>query len=387
MVTYLARARRSSRPRGATTRARAHRGLILPATVAATLAAALLGAAPAHAGGTYCNLRYYYNSDGSPAWPSTQVNDPSQDSASCYAAPAIARFNGGTIIADSLQTIVGAVRTFVNLDGLTYWAVSSGYGGLFLAVGPPAVIPYSGGTELAFAAADQLAYMWEPVGSQLQGPAYPASSGISQNAPAIARTSTATELAATGRDDSLWFYWNIDGTPNWGSHQIVGPSEAVGTPAIVADDNSTEVAYIAPDASLWFYWIINGTTTWHPEEVSGPGTVWGGVAMTHSYGGIQISAPGPGGSIMFYWAADGTSTWHPEQVAGPGTMQGAPAMVAGNYTMEIAVTAPDGSLRYYWSYDGTPTWYGAQIAPPGTASTSPSMTRFNGGTEIAVAGP
>jgi hypothetical protein len=51
--------RRSRRPRGATTRARvrARRGLILPAAVAGTLAAALLGAAPAHAG-TSCNLRF-----------------------------------------------------------------------------------------------------------------------------------------------------------------------------------------------------------------------------------------------------------------------------------------------------------------------------------------
>jgi len=381
--------RRSRRPRGATTRARVRvrRGLILPAAVAGTLAAALLGAPPAHAGGYKCNLRYYFNYDGSPAWPSMQVNDPSQDLASCSMAPAIARFNGGTIIADSFQTIVGSVTTYVNPDGATNWTVSDAYGGLWWAVGPPAVIPYSGGTELAVPIADELAYMWEPVGSKLQGPEVPASSGISQNGPAIARTSTATEIAATGTDNSLWFYWNIDGTPNWGSHQIAGPSLAYGTPAIVADDNSTEVAYIGTDASLWFDWIINGTTTWHPEEVSGPGTVWGGVAMTHSYGGIQIAAPGPGGSIMFFWAADGTSTWHPEQVAGPGTMQGAPAMVAGNYTMEIAVTATDGSLRYYWSYDGTPTWYGAQIAPPGTASTSPSMTRSNGGTEIAVAGP
>ena len=67
-------------------------------------------------------------------------------------------------------------------------------------------------------------------------------SGNSQNGPAIARTSTATEIAATGQDDSLWFYWNIDGTPNWGSHQIAGPWLACGTPAITADANSTEVA-------------------------------------------------------------------------------------------------------------------------------------------------
>ena len=381
---------RSRRRRGAPghARSRARRGLIVAVAVSGTLAAALVSATPAYAGGYQCNLRYIFNYDGSNVWSSMQVNDPSQhEYAACSDAPAIARYNGGTIIAAHYQTIVGDVATYVNPDGAANWTLSDAYGGLFWAVGPPAVIPYSGGTELAVPVGFTLDYLWEPVGSKLQGPEFPASSGISHYAPAIARTSTATEIAATGTDSSLWFYWNIDGTPTWGSHQIAGPSLAYGTPAIVADDNSTEVAYIAPDGSLWFDWIINETDTWHEEEVSGPGTVWGGVAMTHSDGGIQIAAPGPGGSIMFFWAADGTSTWHPEQIAGPGTMQGAPAMVAGNYTMEIAVTATDGSVRYYWSYDGTSTWYGGQIAPPGYASSSPAMTRSNGGTEIAVAGP
>jgi hypothetical protein len=376
--------RRSRRRRGATTRVRvrARRGLILPVAVAGILAAALLSAAPAQA--SSCTLRYYFNYDGSPAWPSMQV----ANSASCSLTPAITRYNGGTTIAaisdDGLKW-----QTYANPDGWSSFYLNDN---VWFAVpdwGAPAVTPFSGGTEIAVPFYDSLFYYWEAGGQPFQNlpSAIDASPGIAHSAPAMTRTSTATEIAATGQDDSLWFFWNIDGSPNWGSHEIVGPSLAYGTPAITADDNSTEVAFIAPDASLWFYWIINGTTTWHAEEVSGPGTVWGGVAMTHSYGGIQIVAPGPGGSIMFFWAADGTATWHPEQVAGPGTMQGAPAMVAGNYTMEIAVTATDGSLRYYWSYDGTPTWYGAQIAPPGTASTSPSMTRSNGGTEIAVAGP
>jgi hypothetical protein len=379
--------RRSRRPRDVTTRARvcARRGLILSAAVAGILGAALLGAAPAHAGGV-CHLRYYFNYDGSPAWPSGQVSPATFES--CSVPPAIARYNGGTVIAATSAT-AGDFDTYVNTDGSPNWWPNDTWGGSDGGFGAPGLTPYSGGTEFAVTYSNALIYDWETGGSP--APANRgeliANSGVAPSAAAIARTSTATEIAATGTDNSLWFYWNIDGTPTWGSHQIVGPSLAYGTPAIVADNNSTEVAFIAPDASLWFFWIINGTTAWHEELVSGPGTIWGGVAMTHSYGGIQIATPGPGGSIMFFWAADGTDTWHPEQVAGPGTMHGAPAMVAGNYTMEIAVTATDGSLRYYWSYDGTPTWYGAQIAPPGTASTSPSMTRSNGGTEIAVAGP
>jgi hypothetical protein len=111
--------------------------------------------------------------------------------------------------------------------------------------------PYSGGTEFAVPISNALIYDGETGGS----PAPPgraeviANSGVALWAPAMARTSGATEIAATGNDLSLWFYWNIDGTPNWGSHQIVGPSLAYGAPAIVASDNSTEIAAIAPDAS------------------------------------------------------------------------------------------------------------------------------------------
>src|SRR5258708_1969364 len=84
---------RSRRLRGATPRdrVRARRGLILPAAVAGTLAAALLGAAPAHAGGGSCNLRYYFNYDGSTAWPSSQVSPAAFES--CSVPPAIARYN------------------------------------------------------------------------------------------------------------------------------------------------------------------------------------------------------------------------------------------------------------------------------------------------------
>jgi len=273
MATHPTRATRA--------RVRARRGLILAAAVAVPLAAALLGAVPAHASGN-CNLRYYVNYDGSPDWPVTPVTPATGES--CSMAPAIARYNGGTVIAATRADGSG-FGTWVNTDGSTAWWRNDSWGAVSPAVtGAPALTPYSGGTEIALTFYNGLTYDWEAGGS----PVPPergedvSTSGTSQNAPAMARTGTATEIAATGTDDSLWFYWNIDGTPTWGSHQIAGPSLAVGTPAIVADASSTDVAYIAPDASLWFYWIINGTTAWHPEEVSGPGTVWGGVAMTHS---------------------------------------------------------------------------------------------------------
>jgi hypothetical protein len=368
------------------TRGRARRGLILPAALAAALAAALLSAAPARAGGQ-CNLHYIFNYDGSPVWSNMAVG--SGPSTSCTLAPAIARYSGGTTIAATSGDDT-VFHTYVNPDGWPAFSVNYTYGiaGLLPDLGPPAMTSSGAGTAVAFSIAGGGVYFSEPGQIDSLPAVYSGDLSLS-GAPAIARTGWSTEIAATGADDSLWFFWNLDGTPywDWSSDQLAGPSQAYFAPAIAADYTYTRVAYIAPDGSLWFDWVVNGNTTWHPEEVSGPGTVWGGLAMTHSYGGVQIAAQGPRGSLLFFWAADGTSTWHPEQIAGPGTMQGAPAMVAGNNTEEIAVRATDNSLRYYWSYDGTPTWYQGQIAPPGYASTDPSMTRSSGGTEIAVAGP
>ena len=232
--------RRSRRRRGGSARGARGRRVILPAAVAGALTAALLAAPPAHANSYQCNVRFYYNFDGSSAWPSARVNDPSQQEyAACFGAPAIARYNGGTVIAAHYQTIVGSVWTYVNPDGAANWTVSDSYGGSWLAFGPPAMTSYGGGTELAVPVVDTLEYLWEPAGSTLQGPGIPASSGISQNAPAIARNSTGTVIAATGRDNSLWFYWNADGSPAWGSHQVVGPAQVSGAPAIATTGNST----------------------------------------------------------------------------------------------------------------------------------------------------
>ena len=370
-------ARRSRHCRWAPARVRARRGLILFVAVAAGLAAALLSAQPAHASG--CIMSYIFNYDGSPVWS----NIPVSAQGSCGIRPAIARWPSGTMITTA-GGLYSGFETWQNFDGSGNF---SDYGGGFgYSWGWPAMLSGSS-PQIVITLDNRLRYFTAPPEAGLQGNVELPGPPVSLAAPAIARAGTATEVAATAADYSLWFYWNIDGTPTWVPEQIAGPWRAFGAPAIAADATATEVSAEAVDGSLWFYWILNGTTTWHAEEVAGPGSLWSGPAMTHSDGGIQIAAQGPNGSLIFYWAADGTTTWHREQVAGPGTMQGVPAMVAGNYTMEIAVTATDDSLRYYWAYDGTGTWYGGQIAPPGYATSSPAMTRSNGGTEIAVAEP
>ena len=66
--------RRFRRRRGGPDRGARGRKVTLAAAAADALAAALLGAPPAHAGGYQCNLRFYYNVDGSPDWPGAQAH-------------------------------------------------------------------------------------------------------------------------------------------------------------------------------------------------------------------------------------------------------------------------------------------------------------------------
>ena len=80
--------RRFRRPRGMPARGARGRRVILAVAAAGALAAALLGAPPAHAAG--CNLRFYYNFDGSWAWPSESV----ASDMSCSETPAIVRYTG-----------------------------------------------------------------------------------------------------------------------------------------------------------------------------------------------------------------------------------------------------------------------------------------------------
>ena len=271
---------------GAATRAR-YRALILPVAVA--LAAAVLGAAPAHAGGG-CNLRYYVNTDGSPNWPSVPVNDPSPSGFfSCSVTPAIARWPGGTMVTGDDAWLPGFF-VYKNDDGGGNFKYYVQLGGKS-SVGAPAMISGSS-PRLAVSIDNTLAYFLAPPDSGLQGYLQVAGQGVSVNAPAIARAGTATEIAATGTDDSLSFYWIINGTSTWHAEQIGRPGTMQGAPAMVAGNYTEEIAVTARDGSMRYYWSRDGTPTWYGAQIAPPGTVSTSPAMTRFNGGTEIAIAG-----------------------------------------------------------------------------------------------
>jgi len=369
-------------------RARLRRWLVVPAALAGVLPAVLLGAPPARAAGG-CDLHYWWTPfDSTSSWVDAVISSGAP--LSCGTSPAIARFNGGTLIGAAPTSPYG-FRTLRNPDGSPYWE----WGGVWASasegmVGPPSMTAYSNGVESAETAGNGV--YGEDLYSQTIPNGYP---GIGQGsqvstglrlepwAPGIARSSGGTVLAATGIDCSLWFYWSSDGSPGWSPEQVAGTWKAVDAPSVTVGDGGVQISAIGPGGSLWFYWAADGTPTWHPEQVAGPGSAAGGQAMTHSGGAIQIAAAAPDGSLWFYWAADGTPTWHAEEVAGPGSVSGTPAMTSAGGSMEIAATSADGSLWFYWAYDGTASWHPQLLSGPGTTFASPAMTTSSGTYEIA----
>ena len=261
---------------GRTARTRLRRWLVLPAALAGILAAVLSGAGPAQAG-AYCHLWFYYSFFGSPAWTHEAV----ADNTSCFVRPAIVRTNDGTEIA-AIMSDRTSFDTYVNQDGSPAWDINDSFGGNINSLGGPALTTYSGGTEMTITGYGGLSYAWEPYGQTIAhgggGSSVVARPGIGPWAPGITRTSGATEIAAAGNDGTLWFYWNIDGSPTWNPEQVAGAWMATDSPALMTYGGATQVAAIAADGSLNFYWVTNGTSTWHPQQVPEPGPASGAPA-------------------------------------------------------------------------------------------------------------
>jgi hypothetical protein len=92
------------------------------------------------------------------------------------------------------------------------------------------------------------------------------------------------------------------------------PAMAGTTPSMITNGNSVNIAIQGPNDSLDFYWAVNGSSTWHAEQVAGTGTTYSAPSMTTDGNSVNIAAEGASQRLDFYWAVNGSSTWHPEQV-------------------------------------------------------------------------
>ena len=157
--------------------------------------------------------------------------DPSFPYYSCSLTPAIARWpGGGTVITGAIDDWESAFVTYGNSDGWPSFYEYGNFGITYTSVGAPTMLSDSSAPRLVIPLDNQLWYFLASPYDNLKGYDELPGPPVSPNPPAIARTSTATEIAATGADDSLWFYWNIDGTPTWGSMRSQGPGRPPAPP-------------------------------------------------------------------------------------------------------------------------------------------------------------
>ncbi len=99
----------------------------------------------------------------------------------------------------------------------------------------------------------------------------------------------------------------------------LAPAMAGTPPSMTANHGSVNIAIQGPNNSLKFYWAVNGTTTWHAETVAGRNTTYSAPSMTVNGNVVNIAAMGPDHRLRFYWAVNGTP---------PGTRRPSPAATA-----------------------------------------------------------
>lgn len=169
--------------------------MLFTATVA-SITAVLVGAVPAEASQS-CELRYYWNNDGSPSWQEENV-------------------------------------AFVYNCGL----------------GGAAMTRSASSTEVATVGGGSVGYYWNSDGSSTWS--FKSLSGFTSfvGAPAIARSATSTEIAAwnggQSGDNSLWFFSNDDGSPTWNYENALGPGSTFSEPAMTRSSGATEIAVLGP---------------------------------------------------------------------------------------------------------------------------------------------
>jgi hypothetical protein len=209
---------------------------------------------------------------------------------------------------------------------------------------------------------------------------------LAASGPSMMVNAGAVNIAVQGPDDSLLFYWAVNGTPTWYTETVAGAGTTFSAPSMDVDGNIVNIAVQGPDDSLLFYWAVNGTPTWHAETVAGAGTTFSAPSMATDGNSVDIAAVGPGNSLDSYYAVNGSSTWTPEVVTGAGfstRVFSAPAIVITGGNVDIAAEVQNEAL-YFWSQPvggAMDTWKGWLV---GSTSSAPSMIANDGVLNIST---
>jgi surface antigen len=208
----------------------------------------------------------------------------------------------------------------------------------------------------------------------------------------VQRPSGETDVAAVGPNNSLVFYYNSQGSGNWGKMVIPG-AQAFSTPNMIqrSPSGETDIAVQGPSNSLDFYFNAQGSPNWGKSAVAVPGWVFSAPDMVQrSSGETDIAVQGPSHSLDYYFNDQGSPYWRKIQVARADTTYSAPKMIQrASGETDIVAQGPDNSLIYYFNAQGSPNWGKLVVAGSGSAYSAPEIVQRpdSGETDIAVQGP
>jgi hypothetical protein len=170
-------------------------------------------------------------------------------------------------------------------------------------------------------------------------------------------------VVAEGPDNSLDFYWQVNGTTPWYPETVAGAGTTYSPPAITANDGSVNVVAQGPQLDPQFYWAVNGTANWHPETLPGSDITSSAITTyTGNRDGVHVVSESLFGTLSVDSADNGTTTWQYQAAAGEGGAGAAPAATMNNGSLNIAVFGSNGNLYFYWQ-DGSGNYHQELVSP------------------------
>jgi len=237
---------------------------------------------------------------------------------------------------------------------------------------------------------DSLVFYWADNGSTAWQTDTVAGAGTTFGSPAMAVNGGTVDIAAEGPDNTLLFYWAYSGSPSAWHMETVGGANSVyslsNTPSIVINGDTVNIAVTGPNRSLSFYWAYTGTGTWHAETVPAP-DVTSAPSITVDGNTFYIAVVEDGGQLWVWTAVIGTGTWKGKQI-GLSAFSYFPAITANGGNVDIvAPNQVNGSLDFYSAAVGSSSWNSETVASAGSTLIVPASITVNEGTiTIAAVG-
>lgn len=261
--------------------------------------------------GTDKSLDFYFNPQGTNNWGKIEVAGPD----SAHSAPAIIqRPNGETNIV--VEGPNHSLDFYFNLPGSAAWGKITIPGAQ--AYSKPAIVQRSTGeTNIAVQGPDDsLDFYFNAQGSPSWGKLPVAINNWAHSAPAmVQRPSGETDIVVEGPNHSLDMYINTQGSAGWARINVAGGGttySAENPPAVVQrTDGETNVVVEGPGDQADFYYNAQGSPNWGRLLVAIGGYSLRQPAMVQrsSMGETDLVIVGPGKRLDFYINNQGSPYW------------------------------------------------------------------------------